>query len=190
MPKIVIGLVGTIASGKGTVIDFLKEKGFKAYSTSDVLKKEIMARGFEITRARCNAVSNELREKLGVDILAARTAEVIEQDNPDYVVIDAIRNPAEANFFKQKYGAKIIGVIADQEKRYEMFKARGTYTDEIQTFEQFKELDDREMSQVGVHKQQVGAALELADAIIENDGSVSDLKEKLEVTLADLQEST
>src|SRR3990167_1806923 len=99
MPRKVIGLVGPIASGKGTVIDFLKEKGFKAYSTSDVLKEEIAARGLEITRATCNAVSNDLRENLGADILAARTAEVIEQDNREYVVIDAIRNPAEIELF-------------------------------------------------------------------------------------------
>ncbi|MBI4091791.1 MAG: AAA family ATPase [Candidatus Levybacteria bacterium] len=97
MAKIVIGLVGPIASGKGTVIDLLKKKGYRAYSTSDVLKEEIAARGLEVTRATCSAVSNELREKLGADILAVRTAKVIERDNPDFIVIDAIRNPAEIN---------------------------------------------------------------------------------------------
>ena len=41
MAKIVIGLVGPIASGKGTVIDILKNKGYTPYSLSDALKEEI-----------------------------------------------------------------------------------------------------------------------------------------------------
>ncbi len=180
MPKIVIGLVGPIASGKGTVIDFLKEKGFKAYSTSDVLKDEVSARGLKVTRANCNKVSNELRGTLGADILARRTAEVIERDNPEYAVIDAIRNPSEIEFLKQKFGVKIIGVVADQRKRFELFMERGTYTDEIQTWEQFKELDDREMAQVGEHKQQIQACLELSDVVIENNGTVEELRQKVD----------
>lgn len=179
MAKVVIGLVGPIASGKGTVIDFLKGKGFKAYSTSDVLKEEIAARGLEITRATCNAVSNELRETFGANILAVRTAEVIEQDNREHVVIDAIRNPSEIEFFRNKFVAKIVGIVADQQKRYTFFVQRRTYTDEIQNFEQFKELDDREFAQNGEHKQQIKACLELSDVIIENNGTVEELRQKV-----------
>lgn len=180
MPKKVIGLVGPIASGKGTVIDFLKEKGFKAYSTSDVLKEEIAVRGLKITRSTCNAVSNDLRENLGADILAVRTAELIEQDNRELVVIDAIRNLAEIALFKQKFGAKILGIVGDQQKRYAFFVQRGTYTDEIDTFEKFKELDDREMQQEGDYKQQTKACLDAADLIIENNGTMEDLTQKVE----------
>ena len=187
MPRKVIGLVGPIASGKGTVIDFLKEKGFKAYSLSDVLKEEVTARGLEVTRVNCNMVSNDLRGTLGADILAARTSQIIDREGYEKVVIDAIRNPSEIEFFRNKFGAKIIGVVADQKRRYEMFRERGTYTDEIQNFEQFKELDDREFAQAGEHKQQIKACLELSDAIIENEGSVSDLTQKVELALADLE---
>ncbi|OGH17002.1 MAG: hypothetical protein A3C30_01995 [Candidatus Levybacteria bacterium RIFCSPHIGHO2_02_FULL_40_18] len=186
MPRIVIGLVGPIASGKGTVIEFLKKKGYSAYSTSDVLKEEVKSRGLDVNRANCNLVSNDLRNTLGTDILAVRTAEIIERDNPDIIVIDAIRNPAEINYFRQKFGAKIIGVVANQRKRYDMFRARGIYTDEIQNFEQFKELDDREFAQTGSHKQQIQACLELSDVVIENDGTVENLTQKVELALANL----
>ena len=180
MPRKVIGLVGPIASGKGIVVEILKQKGYSAYSLSDVLKTEVQKRGLEVSRNNCHMISNELREKLGADILAKQTAEIIDKDNPEFVVIDAIRNPSEIDFLKQKYNAYIIGVIADQKRRYELFAKRGLYSSEIQNFEQFKELDDREMAQEGKHKQQVQACLELSDAIIENEGSVSDLTRKVE----------
>lgn len=186
MPSQVIGLVGPIASGKGTVIEVLKKKGYASYSTSDVLKEEVRKRGLEVSRFNCNMVSNELRGKEGANILAKWTAEVIDKDNPDYVVIDAIRNPAEIEFFKEKYNAYIIGITASQARRYEMFVARGMYLDEIKSFEEFKELDDREMKQVGSHKQQIALSLAKADIVIENEGTVEDLTQKVETTLASL----
>ena len=184
MPRKVIGLVGPIASGKGTVIDFLKEKGFKAYSLSDVLKEEVTARGLEVTRVNCNMVSNDLRGTLGADILAARTSQIIDREGYEKVVIDAIRNPSEIEFFRNKFGAKIIGVVADQKRRYEMFHERGTFTDEIQNFEQFKELDDREFAQKGSYKQQIQACLELSNVVIENNGTLQDLAQKVALALA------
>ena len=184
MPKIVIGLVGLIASGKGTVIDILKDKGYTPYSLSDALKEEIRARGLEITRLNCNRISNELRETQGADVLARRTAEVIDQDKHELVAIDAIRNPLEIKFLQNKFGAKIIGVVADQKRRYEMFHERGTFTDEIQNFEQFKELDDREFAQKGSYKQQIQACLELSNVVIENNGTLQDLAQKVALALA------
>lgn len=187
MPKLVIGLVGPIASGKGTVIKILKERGFTAYSTSDVLKEEVKKRGLEVTRSNCNLVSNELRETHGADVLARQTGEIIERNNPDYVVVDAIRNPAEVSYLKQNFGAKIIGVVADQKARYVFFVERGTFLGEIDTFEKFKELDDREMQQEGKHKQQTKACLELADIVIENNGTVEVLKKKVDEFVRSVQ---
>ena len=47
MPRKVIGLVGPIASGKGIVVEILKQKGYSAYSLSDVLKTEVQKRGWD-----------------------------------------------------------------------------------------------------------------------------------------------
>ena len=61
MPRKVIGLVGPIASGKGIVVEILKQKGYSAYSLSDVLKTEVQKRGLEVSRNNCHMISNELR---------------------------------------------------------------------------------------------------------------------------------
>jgi dephospho-CoA kinase len=179
MSRNVVGLVGPIASGKGTVVKILEEKGYRSYSLSDRIREEITARGLEVTRPNLNLVSNDLRGNISPDILAKRTGDLVEKDNADLVVIDAIRNPHEVNHLKQRFDAKIIGIVADQARRYEFFKARGTNAAGIDTWEQFKELDDREIKQKGAHTQQVQACLVLADTIIENDGSIEDLKKKI-----------
>jgi dephospho-CoA kinase len=180
MQKKVFGLVGPIASGKGTVAKILEEKGYRIYSLSDVLKDEVKKRGLEVTRLNCNIVSNDLRGSLGADILARRTAEIVKNEDPEYVVIDAIRNPKEIEFLREEFDIKIIGVIADQKKRFEMFRSRGTYKDELQTFEEFRKFDDLELKQEGEHKQQTKACLDMAEITIENNGTVEELLQRIE----------
>jgi dephospho-CoA kinase len=41
----IIGLAGTIGSGKGTVVDYLKAKGFVQYSSSALLGELVCKRG-------------------------------------------------------------------------------------------------------------------------------------------------
>jgi dephospho-CoA kinase len=186
MPKRVFGLVGPIASGKGTVAKILVEKGYSAYSLSDRIREEINKRGIQISRETLNTVSNEMRQLLGSDILAKKTAEIIEKDNPQLVVIDSIRNPAEAYYLKKKLGAKIIGVMADQKRRFDLFQYRGTNTAGVFTWEDFKKLDDAELAQVGDFKQQVQETLKLADVIIENNGTIEELRQKVEKITSEL----
>ncbi|HVZ66693.1 MAG TPA: AAA family ATPase [Patescibacteria group bacterium] len=176
MPKDVIVIVGPIASGKGTVVEILKEKGYIPYSFSDRIKEEILKRGQEITRFTLNQVSNDLRQTLGTDILARRNAEKIDQENPELVVVDGARNPLEVKFLQEKYGARVLGLSANQQTRYERLKARGLVNEDL-TFEQFKELDDRENEQKDEYSQQIKESLKLADKILDNNGTIEDLKE-------------
>ena len=75
MPKYVIVIVGPIASGKGTVVEILKDNGYIPYSFSDRIKEEIKNRGMEITRFTLNQISNELRQTMSTDIWARRNAD-------------------------------------------------------------------------------------------------------------------
>jgi len=184
--KQVIGLVGPIASGKGTVVKILSERGYAPYSLSDRIREEITKRGYEITRQTLTNVANELRETLGSDILAKRTVELVEKDNPEHVIVDSIRNPQEVMFLKNHFGTKIIGIVANQQRRFELFKQRGTNTAGINTWNEFKKLDDSEQAQEGSHRQQVQACLELADIVIENNGTIEELKQKVETFVASI----
>lgn len=181
MSQQIIGLVGPIASGKGTVLKILENKGFFSSSTSDRIREELKKRNLEVTRQNLTSVSNEVREKYGNDILARRTSEIIDKQNNNKIVIDAIRNPDEVKFLKNKYNMKLLAITAPQEKRYELFKKRGTNTNGINTWEEFKTLDDNEIGgKLGQHAQRVSDCMKMADITIENNGSLEDLKAKIE----------
>ena len=179
MANKVFGLVGPIASGKGTVVKILAEKGYQPYSLSDRIREEITSRGLEVNRQNLNIVSNDLRQNLGSDILAKRTVELIKKDGLELVVVDSIRNPEEVKYIKENLGAKIIGISAPQDRRYEMFKARGNNSVGIESSEQFKELDDRETTGTNSHSQRVADSLKMADIVVENDGTIEDLRSKI-----------
>ncbi|HVZ12666.1 MAG TPA: AAA family ATPase [Patescibacteria group bacterium] len=178
MRQIVIILVGPIAAGKGTVVEILKKQGFAPYSFSDRIKEEITRRGLEITRFTLNEVSNDLRHNVAIDVLAQRNADVIDRDQNEKVVVDGARNLDEVNFLKNKYNAKVIGIVADQPTRYERLKARGAVNENL-TFEQFRELDNRELQQADAYAQQVQKCLDAADIIIDNNGSMEELDKQI-----------
>lgn len=178
MPKKVICIVGPIAAGKGTVVKILEEKGYIPYSFSDRIKEELKKRGMEISRFTLNQISNEMRTSTGDDVWARRNAEAIDQDPHGKIVVDGARNPQEIKFLQEKYGAKVLGVTADQETRYERLKARGLVNENL-SFEQFKDLDNRELNQTDEHAQQVNACLKLADNTIDNNGTIEELTTKI-----------
>ena len=184
--KIVIAFVGPIAVGKGTAIKLLEKKGFVSSSTSDRIREEIKKRGEEVDRYSLTKVSNELRETYGDSVLAKRTADVIENIKNKYIVIDSIRNPEEINYLREKYGIKIIALLANQKRRYEQFSNR-TLNSQPMTFEAFKDLDDKELyGTLGEHTQRVSECIKMADATIENVGSIEELEEKLTEVLKNL----
>lgn len=185
MGKIVICLVGPIAAGKGTVDEILQKDGFAPYTFSDGIKEEIKKRGMEINRFSLNQVSNEMRQNQGSDYWARVCAEAIDREGHEKVVVDGARNPHEIEFLKDKYGAKVIGITADQNLRYRRLLARRRINENL-TLEQFKELDDRENTQTDDNAQKINESMKLADLVINNDGSVEELKFKVEKFLSSL----
>jgi dephospho-CoA kinase len=181
--KIIIGLVSPISAGKGTVIKFLEKKGFFCSSLSDRIREEITFRGEEISRENLLTVADELRQDFGPDVLARRTWQVVlNQPNPR-VGIDSIRGIAEVNFFKTQPNFYLIGLNAPREKRFAWTKARSREGDPL-VWEDFVKIDERDFfSQDGKIGRNIKACLEKADFLIENDGSIADLEDKIAVIL-------
>jgi dephospho-CoA kinase len=175
----VIGLVGPIASGKGTVAQILKELGFEYYSLSDRIREELVSRGLPITRQYLQDVGDELRGSLGADILAVRTTGKIDIQSETRIVIDSIRNPAEIGYLKEHLGAKIVGVNASPEVRYDRLVERNRGGEPLSR-EEFLAMDARETEKTtDSHKIDISGCLELADYVIANNGTPDDLMEGL-----------
>ena len=181
MKRVVIGIVGPIASGKGVASEVFQKKGFKHYSLSNRIREVLRKRGLpEDDRLHQQNVGDELRKKFGAGVLALRTMEKIRDDKNRKIVIESIRSPGEIKILRQLMKAIIIGIDATQEKRFKNLKKRGREGDAT-TWEEFVKFDTRETSgKRGDHQIQVDQCLKMSDLIIVNDGSKKELATKVE----------
>ena len=67
---VIIGITGTLGSGKGTIVDYLvRNKGFVHYSVRQYLLKQIRQLGMEENRDSMVKVANDLRAKHGASYI-------------------------------------------------------------------------------------------------------------------------
>jgi dCMP deaminase len=178
----IIGLTGQNASGKGSVADYLEEKGFLYCSLSDAVREELKKRKIKETRENLQNIANEMREKLGAGVFALKILEKLEE-NKNYI-IDSIRNPAEINVLQSKKDFILISVKAPAEIRFKRLQNRGRIGD-INNLEDFKKSEEKENSS-GVG-QRISDCEALANFSINNDGSVEQLQKKIDKFLIDLK---
>ncbi len=175
MVKKVICIVGQLGSGKGTAARFFANQGYRFYSLRDRLREEMEKSGIELTRENMQNTGDNLREQFGNAVFAIKTDELMCDDGENRYVIESFRNPGEVEYFKTKYHAKVIGIVADPKKRFAFMKKRGRMGDP-KTWEDFLKVDARDKG-IGqaVNGQQTVACLNLADVIIENNGTIEEL---------------
>lgn len=177
--KLVVGLTGPISGGKGVVAEILKEKGFFHTSLSDRIREEVVSRGERITRERLQDVADELRAKYGSSVLAERTWQIVKSQSKN-AVIDSIRNIGEVEFFKQQPGFVFIGVTAPRELRFKRAIERSR-EGEAPSWEEFVRLDEKDFkSGKNGEGRDIQACLENADFLIENTGTLEELRQKIE----------
>lgn len=169
MKRIVIGVIGPLAGGKGAFCNFLKERGFTLTSLSDRVREECRAQGLPIGRESLQDMGDRLRRGFGTDVLARRTIDLFQNSGVELIVIESIRNPGEIDLLRKELGAYIVGVTASFQKRFERILTRGR-PDDPKTWEEFLRIDSRDSGiNQEAHGQQVSACLQLADEIIENE---------------------
>ncbi len=184
----IIGLTGTLGSGKGTVAEFFRKKGFGYLSLSDELRDEARKRKIEITRDSLQALGNKLREEQGPGVLAKLVLERINKYNLMDAVVDGIRNPAEIAELKKLPHFFLVAVDAPEKTRFERMKSRNRENDP-KTFDAFKKVDARDRGKgENASGQQVGKCLKLAPVLIRNDSTVNELNSKAELLLKKLKE--
>eukprot|EP00026_Physarum_polycephalum_P018862 Phypoly_transcript_20618.p1 GENE.Phypoly_transcript_20618~~Phypoly_transcript_20618.p1 ORF type:complete len:190 (+),score=24.95 Phypoly_transcript_20618:69-638(+) len=173
-----IGVSGLNASGKTSVCDFFKAKGYTVLSLSDAIRAELKKQGKEETRDNLVAMGNELRNKNGPGILAKKTVEMLKPDT-DYV-IDSVRHPAEVAELRKAPNRKffLIAVTAPTETRYERLKARGRVGD-VKSFEHFLEVEKQELANSDKNGQQVQKVIDEADKVIDNGSTLESFNEKI-----------
>lgn len=181
----VIGITGTIGAGKGTVVEYLtKNQGFIHLSVRDFILGEIRRRGLEVEdRNVMREVANDLRATHGPAYIIEQLFErAVERGEP--ALIESVRTIGEAEFLKSK-GAKILAVDADRKLRYERITARGLSTDHVD-FDTWVAQEERELASTEPWDMNVIGVMRMADARIENDGTLEELHARTEAVLARL----
>ncbi len=171
----IIGITGTLGAGKGTIVDFLKQKGFAYYSCSDYLREELKKQGKEITIPNLAGLGNFIREQYGNGEITKRLLKEIKQEN---VIIDSLRHPDEINELKKGEKFILIGTDANIGIRYERIKLRNREEDNL-SFGEFITEEEKQKTNSG-STMQLHKCLELADFKIENNGTLEELNKKLE----------
>ena len=182
----IFGITGTIGSGKGAVVQRLKDTGFAHYSARDFLYEEVERRGLPRNRDSLNAVGESLRDEHGgsyvIDELFARA----RRAGAD-AVIESLRTVAEVDSLKQK-GGKLISVDADPALRYDRVVKRASDTDQV-SFEKFIADEKRESASADPRHMNILACMERADFAVRNDGTLSELYRQVDAILATVRDA-
>ena len=171
---VLIGLTGTNGAGKGEVAAHLKGRGYAYLSLSDILREELATRGLEAGRDNLIRTGNELRAAHGPDVLARRAMDRVLGPS----VIDSIRNLREVEFFRKQKGFVLLAVDAPIEVRYARARARGR-DESAATLDEFRRKEELEMAGNETN-QQLALCMAMADRTIVNDGTIEELRRKVE----------
>jgi dephospho-CoA kinase len=172
----IIGLTGTIASGKGEIAEYLKKKGFSYFSLSQEVREEATKREIEHTRENLQRLGNELRTQHGNGILAQLVSQKIFPGMN--VIVDGIRNPDEIQELKKQGHFHLIAIDAPKEDRFKRVISRNRESDP-KTWPEFLKIDAIDQGfQQEASGQQVMQCMKFADYKVTNNASLESLQDK------------
>lgn len=171
---IIIGITGTLGAGKGTIVEYLKEKkGFDHYSVRKYLLEEIFRRGLPENRDSMVLVANDLRSMHGASFITDQLY-IEAAEKGKNCVIESIRTPGEIFSLRRKNNFFLFAVDAKPEIRYQRVLQRQSETDEI-SYATFLENEQREMNTNDPNKQNLSTCIRLSDFVFRNDEKKEDL---------------
>lgn len=183
MDKIILGLVGEIASGKGTTAKYLQDKyNGKTHRFSTMLRDVAHRMHLEESRENLQKLSTAFRQYFGDDILAKTIYHDVSEDAEALVVIDGIRRYPDIERLSTLPEFKLVYIETSAENRYKRIVERGeNIDDKNKTFEEFQKDHNYE-----TEKDIVGLKTK-AHFIITNDSSFDDLYLQIDKIINELK---
>jgi len=171
MSKLIIGLVGPIASGKGTVKEYIVNK-YKAEDCrfSSILRDVLKRLSLEINRDNMINLSTILRQSFGQDLLAKVISQDVKNMNTDVVVVDGVRRVDDVKYLKDLEGFVLLGIDAEPSIRYKRLVIRNENVgDDKKTYEEFLADHNKETELT------IPPIMKTANLIIDNGGTLLEL---------------
>lgn len=180
----IIGVIGTLGAGKGTVASYIAEKkGYKHISMSMIIRYEAKKLGYGMDRTSLQKVGNIFsKRKKG---LSEKVLERIAKYNVRNAVVEGIRIVPDIKRLKKAGKFALIAVDAPIKLRYDRVQKRNNVQDRGVSFEDFKREDEKEL-RGDWPGQQTGKCLKLADYRIINNGTKKELYKKVDKILKEI----
>ena len=175
--KLVLGLTGANAAGKGEAVAHLESRGFRVHSLSDIVREEAARRGLPPEREHLIRIGNLLRETHGPGALARSILPRLGTRD----AVDSIRNPAEVRELRSLPYFLLVGIRAPLELRFERSRGRARAGDPV-TLQEFREREEQENSR-DPNAQQLQATFGLADRVIDNGFGLAALRRAIDALL-------
>ncbi len=176
----VIGLVGRLASGKGTAARYLAERhGAAIVRYSDALREALGLFDLPVSRENMQDLSTILRQRFGENVLARAVARRSREAGDRLVVVDGVRRLTDIEGLGELPGFCLVSLELDQATRYRRCVDRNENDgDATMPFEKFQERDTSEA------EAQIPDVAARAKFTVDNSGTVDDLRRRLDEIVA------
>lgn len=173
--KIILAIVGLPGSGKSEAANYFAAKKLPVVQFGKVVNDYITRHNLEHTEANHKKHREFLRKQYGPEALAVLNEKKIQEalQRSLIIIIDGLRSWEEYLYLKKKFDKIeifILSLYADKETRYKRLRLRKHRNKLLGEKRDINEL-------IGTN---MGSTIAYADFLIDNNGSLEDLKNKLE----------
>lgn len=181
-PNHIIGLIGTNASGKSFLSDYIVQNyGGVHVKFSEYLANVLKAMNMEGSKQNMIKLSIAIRNEFGEETLSHAVANDVEHMDADLVIVDGIRRVGDLARFKAMDQFTLIGIDADPKLRFERMRGRSEKSDDQETtWESFME-KEKAPTEVTIPE-----VMKLVDHQIDNNGSKTELEQKIDQIMAEI----
>jgi dephospho-CoA kinase len=183
MPKLILGFVGKLASGKEVCQKYISQKyDSDSFRFSTALRDILNRLYLPISRENMQNLSLDLRNRFGGDTLAQVIAKDVQNSDKEIVIVDGIRRLDDIVSLKDLPNFYLISIEAKPELRYERMKLRNeNANDDKKTYEEFFIDDNREA------ELQIPEAMASAKFHLDNNGDFESLYTQIDKILKEIQ---
>jgi dephospho-CoA kinase len=183
MPKLILGFVGKLASGKAVCQKYISQKYDSDNFRFSTALRDILNRLYlPISRENMQDLSLDLRNRFGGEILAQVIAQDVQNSAKEVVIVDGIRRLDDLVSLKNLPNFYLISIEAKPETRYERMKLRNeNQGDSEKSYEEFLIDDNREA------ELQIPEAMASAQFHLDNNGDFENLYKQIDKILKEIQ---
>lgn len=176
-----VAIVGLPGSGKTVAADFFRSHNFTVLRFGDATDRGLKELGLPLTEVNERKYREDIRAELGMAAMAIKIEPRIREaeKTASAIALDGMRSWEEYVYLKDKFpGLIVLSIYASPKVRYARLASRA--------IRPLSEVESKTRDHAEIEKLNSGGPIALADYVIKNEGTPSDLEADLETFLRTL----